>query len=848
MSYARLKLRQEQSRSFSPIVGFVNETFNLSGRGDAEELSSPFVRMADMQDIRLALRRLGQTPGFTVVTVATLALAIGANTTTFTAINQFLLRPLPVEHPSELVFLNTGDRISQSYPNYIDFRDSNRTLSGLLAYRIQPVGISRGGKNSHIWGYEASGNYFDVLGVRPVLGRTFTPEDDRMSSPRPVIVISYASWQTRFAADPSIVGQRVKLNGLDYTILGVAQRGFYGTEKLLTAEFWVPMAMEPQIEPGNNWLDNRATWNVWLLGRLKPGITSRQAEADLNTVAAGLASRSAFNLGMKIHFSPPGLIGTALRGLVTGFAGVLMVLAGMVLLIACVNIAGILLARAADRRKEMSIRLALGAPRWKLVHQLLTESLVLSIAGAGAGVLIALWLLDLLRAVKMPLDIPAATSMPFDWRVLLFTLGIGFATTLLFGLAPAIHAARVDLVPGLKNQLSERFRRLQFRDLLVGAQVALSLVLLVGTVLVVRSLQRALTIDIGFNPRHAVAVMFDVALNGYSQNQGQAFEKRLMAQLASVPGLDSFSLSNSIPLSISQSATVVFAEGKPVPAPSDAPSANFYGVSPGYFRTMQTRLIAGREFDQRDTAGSEPVVIVNQVLARRLFPNENALGKRISQGSNGPWKQIVAIAQDGKYQSLNDESQPAMFWPRAQRYDSAMTIVARSSAPPADVLRRIQQAVYALDPTLPFFQADSLEDHLSLPLLPARVAAIMLGGFGALAVILAATGLYGMLAYAVAKRTREIGIRVAIGAGRGHVLSLVLRRAMLIVVSASVLGAVLALAVGRYFSPVLYGVSPRDPATYAQSLLLMASIGAIACLIPARRALQIEAMVALRED
>jgi predicted permease len=801
-----------------------------------------------LQDIRLSLRRLSQTPGFTVVTVATLALAVGANTTTFSALNQFLLRPLPVERPNELVFLNTGNGISQSYPNFIDFSQSNRTLSGLIAYRIQPVGISHAGKNSHIWGYEASGNYFEVLGVRPILGRAFTPEDDRISSPRPVIVISYAAWQSRFAGDPNIIGQSVKLNGLDYTVLGVAPRGFYGTEKLLTGEFWVPMAMEPQIEPGNNWLHNDATWNVWVLGRLKAGITTEQAEADLNAIAASLASKGPFNIGMKIRLSPPGLIGTALRGPVTGFAAVLMALAGMVLLIACVNIAGILLARASDRRKEISIRLALGAPRWKLVRQLLTESLLLSVAGAGLGVLIALWLLDLLRAFKMPLSVPAATSLPFDGRVLLFTVGICLATTLLFGLAPAIHAARVDLLSGLKNQLSERFRRLRFRDLLVGAQVALSLVLLVGTVLVVRSLQRALSIDIGFNPRHAVAVVFDVGLNGYSQEQGQVFENRLMGQLATVPGLDSFALAGTIPLSISQSHTVVFAEGKPAPAPADAPHANFYAVSPGYFRTMQTRLIAGREFDQRDSASAAPVAIINQALARRLFPNEDPLGKRVSQGSNGPWKEVVAVVQDGKYDSLNDESQPAFFWPRAQRYDSSMTIVARSSAPPADVLRRLQATVNSLDPTLPFFQADSLEDHLSLPLLPARIAAIMLGGFGALAVILAATGLYGMLAYAVSKRTREIGIRVAIGATRSNVLSLVLRRAMIIVVSASVLGAILALAAGRLFTPVLYGVSPRDPATYALSLVLMAGIGAVACLIPARRALGIEAMVALRED
>jgi predicted permease len=781
--------------------------------------------------------------------VATLALAIGANTTTFSALNQFLLRPLPVDNPKQLVFLNNGSGgVTQSYPNYLDFRDSNRTLSGLITYRIQPVGISHGGKNSHIWGYEASGNYFDVLGVHAILGRTFTPEEDRKSSPRPVIVISYTAWQSRFAGDPNIIGHTVKLNGMDYTILGVMPRGFFGTEVLLTPEFWVPMAMEPQIEPGNNWLDNRATWNVSVLGRLKPGVTSQQAEADLNAIAANLERVDRFNIGMKIHLSPPGLIGTALRGPVTGFAAVLMALAGMVLLIACVNIAGILLARAADRRKEISVRLALGAQRWKLVRQLLTESFVLSIAGAGLGVLIAMWLLGLLKAFRMPINVPAATDLPFDWRVVSFTIGTCFFTTLLFGLAPAIHAARVDLLPGLKNQISERFRRLQLRDLLVGAQVSLSLVLLVGTVLVVRSLQRAVTIDIGFNPQHAVAIMFDVALNGYTQERGQAFERRLLAQLATVPGLESYALGSTLPLSIAQSSTVTFAEGKPAPPPANAPQAYTYSVSPGFFRTMQTRLIAGRDFDERDTAGAARVVIINHALARRLFPNEDALGKRVSQGSNGPWWQVAGIVSDGKYQSLSDESTPAIFWPRAQRYDSAMTIVARSSMPPADVLRRIQGAVYSIDSTLPFFQADSLEDHLSLPLLPARVAAGMLGGFGVLAVILSATGLYGMLSYAVSKRTREIGIRLAIGARGADVLSLVLRRAVVIVASASLVGAILALAVGRYFSPVLYGVSPRDPATYALALLLMAVIGCIACLVPVRRALRIEASVALRDE
>lgn len=801
-----------------------------------------------LQDIRLALRRLGQTPGFTVLTVLTLALAIGANTTTFSALNQFLLRPLPVERPDQLVFLNTSGGISHSYPNYLDFRDRNRSMSGLVGYRIQPVGISYEGKNSHIWGYEATGNYFDVLGVHAIRGRAFTPDDDQKGSPKPVIVISYAAWQSRFAGDPNIVGRKVKLNNLDYTIIGVMPPGFSGTEVLLQADFWVPMVMEGQIEPGNNWLDNRATWNVWVLGRLKPGVTARQAEADLNAVAKELANVDKFNIGLKIRLSPPGLMGTGMRGPVVGFAAVLMGLAGMVLLLACVNLAGILLARAADRRKEISIRLALGAQRWKLIRQLLTESLVLSLSGAGLGILIAAWLLGLLRAFHLPFDVPAATSLAIDARVLIFTVALCILTTLLFGLAPAVHAARVDLLPGLKNQLSERFRRVQFRDFLVGAQVTLSLVLLVGTVLVVRSLQNALTIDFGFNPHHAVAVMFDVSMNGYSQERGKAFERSLHDRLAAVPGLDSYAISDMIPLGLGSDNSIVYAEGKPAPPPSQAPNAMFYLAGPDYFRTMQTRLVAGREFEPRDSANAPPVAVINQALARRLFPNENALGRRIAQGPNGPWAEIVGIAQDGKYQSLNDESQPAIFWPRAQRYSPTMTVIARSSMPEADVLKRVEQTVYSLDPTIPFFQADSLEDHLSLPLLPAHIAATMLGGFGVLAVILAATGIYGVLAYAVSKRTREIGIRVAIGATGANVLALVLRRALVIVACAAALGAGVALAAGRLFSPVLYGVSPRDPATYVLALALMAAIGGLACLVPARRALRIEAAVALREE
>jgi predicted permease len=804
-----------------------------------------------LREFRFALRRLAKTPGFSAVTVATLALAIGANTTTFSALNHFLLRPLPVERPKELVSLNTRSGGStQSYPGYLDFRDRNRSLAGLIAYRIAPVGLNQGTKNAHIWGFEATGNYFDVLGVHAILGRMFTPEDDRRGSPNAVIVISYTSWQTRFASDPAIVGKTAKLNGLDYTIVGVAPKGFFGTELLLAPEFWVPMNMEPQIEPGNPWLDRRGTQNIMVAGRLKPGVTSQQAEADLSAIAADVARaqpKDRYTPDTQIRLAPPGLVGTALRGPVVGFASVLMALAAMVLLIACVNIAGMLLARAAGRRKEVSICLALGASKWTLVRQLLTESFLLTIAGTSAGLLLALWILRLMASFRLPINVPVLTSLPFDWRVALFSIGLSAVTTMMFGLVPAIQAARVDLLPALKNQISDRFGKLQLRDFLVGAQVSLSLVLLVGTVLVVRSLQRAVTIDIGFNPNHAVAVTLDVSLNGYDEARGKAFEHRLMNQLKSLPNIESIALTNYLPLGIGQSNTRVQAEGKEDLARFKPPVAYYYNISPGYLHVMQTRLIAGRDFDERDRQGAPLVAIVNQSLARKLFPAENALGKRV-HGPGDAMIQIVGIIQDGKYQSLNDNAEAAIFWPREQRYDSFLTVVARSSLPSADVIRMITGTVNSLDSTLPFFQADSLEDHLRIPLAPARLAAIMLGGFGLLAAVLAATGVYGMLAYAISRRTREIGIRVAIGATRANVLTLVLRRAAFVVGGASVLGTILALTVGRFFAPILYGVSPRDPATYALALSLMAGIGFIACCIPARRALRIEPSVALRDE
>ena len=795
-------------------------------------------------DSRLALRRLRQSPGFTAAAVLTLALGIGANTTTFSALNKLVLRPLPVERPEELAFVNSQD--SFSYPAYKDLRDRTRALSGLIAYRLAPVSLSLNGANAHLFGVEVSGNYFEVLGVKALLGRSLTPADDQKRLGHPVLVLSYAGWQRRFNGAPDIVGKSVKINNLAYTVIGVMPREFFGTELLIAPELWVPMAMEPQIEPGNDWLDNRYTRDCWVMGRRKPGVSATQAEAELNTIVAQLAHDYRELEGTHLVLSTPGLAGASLRGAVVGFATVLMGVSGLVLLIACTNLANLLLARASDRRKEIAIRLALGAGKWRLIRQLLAESLALSIAGAAGGILLASWLVDLISSWRPPVDIPINFDIPLDHRVLLFTGTAALLTTLLFGLAPAIHSARTDLVSALKNA-TERFRRWQPREFLVTAQISLSVVLLVATAMVVHSLQRALTIEIGFNPRNAAAVGVDLGLAGYDDTRSQEFQRRLVTKVSALPGIQSAAVADTIPLSIDQSHTTIRRLDRPEPKPSEAIHANYYRVDPAYFRTMQTRLLSGRAFDAHDRRGAPRVAIINSALAQRLFPNENAVGGRLFGWGEGP-VEVVGVAEDGKYDSLSDSGTPAVFWPLLQNYSSTTLIIARSPLPADHLVRMLQGAVRELDPSLPFYQAGSLDDHLRLPLLPARLAASMLGAFGALAIVLAATGVYGVMAYAVARRRREIGIRMAIGATHGQVMGLVFRRTVILLCAGALAGSAAAFAVGGLLSPILYNVSPKDPAAFALALLLMAGISLAAAWLPAVHATHVAPSSALREE
>jgi predicted permease len=712
------------------------------------------------------------------------------------------------------------------------------------------MNMSRGGgENFRLWGYEVSGNYFQMLGVQALRGRALRPEDDVKRGGHPLAVISYNCWQRRFASDPNIAGKKVKVNGLDFTILGVTPAAFIGTELIYTPEIWVPITMVQQIE-GSDWIDGRRNGNGFVIGRLKPGVSLKSAESAINSITAQLGREYPdADAGISIVLSPPGMAGTYLRGAITGFSAVLIVVAGMVLLIACVNLASLLLARAVDRRKDTAIRLALGAGRGHLIRQLLTESLVLSIAGGTAGILLAFWLTNLVNAWTPPIDVPVIPHVLMDMRVLLFAAAVSLLTGLLFGLVPALQSTRASLAGAMRNDApSEKLRRVSLRDSLVTSQIALSVVLLIGSVLVVRSLQHALSLHLGFEPRHAAALSFDLGLQGYNEERGRDFQRRLLAKVRSMPGIEAAGMIDGLPLTLNISYSSIFLEGKPEPRPGDAPMANMYKITPGYLRAMQTRLVAGRDLDQRDSKDAPLVVLVNEAFARQLLPGEDPVGRRFRYGTTGKWRQIAGVVEDGKYRSLGETPSPTVFQDMEQDWHSNSTLVARSPLPETETVRQLRRAVAELDPSLTIYEAGSLTSELALALFPARLVAVVLASFGLLAAVLAATGVYGIMAYAVSRRTREIGIRMALGAAPSQVLRVVLNRTAVLVGLGTAVGLAISLAAGKFFGQILYGVSPRDPLTYVCAIALMATVAFVACWVPARRAIRVDPLTALRTE
>lgn len=803
------------------------------------------------RDLRYAANMFRRTPLFTLAALATLALGIGADTTMFTVVENALRDPLRVRNSSELFSLNWGSANEMSYPDYLDFRNRNITLTDLVAYRIMMTNVSLHPRdNAYAMGNEVTGNYFAMLGVSPEIGRFFGPPEDDPPGAHPLIVLSDRFWRNRFAADVHVVGTTVKVNGYPFTVIGVAPPEFAGTEAILNADYWIPMSMAPQAEPWNDWIHARGGESIFTLARLRPRISRAQAEADLDRIAAELAREYPKDLDprARIELSRPGLFGNHLRRPMSRIVTVFAAAAGLVLLVVCVNLAGMLLARAADRRREIGIRLAIGASRGQLVRQLMTESMALAFSGGSLGLAVAFAACHLINSWQPAFSLPLRVALHPDESVLLFTLATILCTALLFGLAPSLQAGRVVLIPTIRQEA--RLRRWSIRDVLVAAQIAVSVVLAISSLLVVRSAQRALSLKLGLRPEGAAAVSFDLNMPGYGDDRVRAFDAELRRRASAIPGIDAFGITNVLPLQQWNNNDIISRADRPVPAPGERRAAILYDISPRYLEAAGTALLAGRDIDEHDGPGAPRVAIINQACANVLFGSENPLGKRIRIGTGpaDPDFEIVGIVENGQYEYLGEPPHPAVFRPLAAAGIRFTTLVARSALTAERVTSLLRKAVLDLNPELTVVNAGSLTDQLGLALLPVRIAAIILGIFGGLALVMAATGLFALVAYAVSRRTREIGIRVALGARRGQVLSSVLTRTALLCSAGAVAGGLLALVAGKVLSVVLYGVSPRDPATWATALLIVAGVALLACWHPALRAIRVDPALTLREE
>jgi len=789
-----------------------------------------------------------------------LALGIGLNTAIFSVVNVLLIRPVPVvKEQDRLMWL----RASISYPDYIDYKEKTQSFEGMAAATgTSEFSLARSGEPELIKGEYVTENYFDVLKVGALSGRTFSPEEGH--TPEPVVVLSEHLWRTRFDSSLSIVGQKISLNGLGFTVVGVAPKNFIGTEVGLNRELWVPLSMQPVLNPpeasgsadpvSNRFHERDSRW-LAVFARLKPGVSREQAGVELTTVARHVGEayrgkvsdetlRSVQLLLMSGGMDPRD------QEEALPLAGIVMVVVALVLLIACANIASLLLARAAVRRRETAIRQALGASRPRLVRQWLTESVLLSVAGGTLGLLLALWANQLLISYLQTTPL-ASLELGLDWRVLSFTLGVSVATGIVFGLAPALQASRLDIVMALKSEDAQRAgsRRSRLRAVFVTAQVALSVVLLVGAGLFIRSLQTASTIDPGFRVERALTVPINLGLLRYKKADGDNFYRNLLARVEAQPGVERASLVRFAQLGFSFAQYQVFAEGRGGGKADEGFSTGFNVVGPNYFKTMETPLLRGRDFLETDRTGAPGVVVLNETLAATLWPGEDALGKRVSvNGREGPFLEVVGVARNGKYRSLGENPHPYIYQPLLQSYDPRMTLIVRTTAEPQSVATTVREQIRELDANLPVADVKTLRDQLDLSLFPSRLAAWILGGFGLLALLLAAIGIYGVVSYSVAQRTREIGVRMALGAREKDVLGIVLGEGLFVIAVGLALGLLLAAVATRVIAGFLYGVGATDPLTFVGVPLLLGFIALGASYIPARRATKVDPLVALRYE
>ena len=809
------------------------------------------------QDVRYSLRMIAKAPGYAAIAVLTLALGIGANTTIFSWINSTLLNPIPgLASPSEVVALSLGRGTDNpfpfTYPDFESMRDGQQSFVGITAANIAPMSLTGKGKPERVWGMVASANYFDLLGVRPILGRGFLPEEDTKPGGAPVAVISYRLWQTHFGANPDVVGQTLEINQHPYTIVGVTPAVFQGSQTGLRSEIWIPIMMEEQLMPQGDLIHDHHYFWLTALGRLKPGVRPEQAQEEMTLRLKreaknypgehkGHDSVSVYPL-WRNPFGANQFLSTLLP--------MLMTIAGLVLLLACANVANLMLVRSVARRREIAIRLSLGANRWRLVRQLLVESLILALAGGLVAFALTFWTAGTFMKFVPKTDFPISLGMRVDHTVLLATMVISALTGVIFGILPALRASGEAPIAVLKEDTgsaSGGMRKARLASALVVAQISLSLLLLICAGLFIRSFMSAQQINPGFNAHNVLIATYDLFTGGYSEASGVEFDRQLVAKLEAQPGIQSVALSSRVPLGFGGGSTAVNPEGY-VSQANESMETQVAIVTPNYFQTLQIPLVKGRDFTPRDTKSSQRVVIVSETFVNRYWPNQEALGKQLNSDLTHEWFTVVGVARDSKVNGLNEKPTPFLYLPQYQVYRATMIVLARTNGDPLAAGKTVEKTIHELNADLVVFDITTLELREQIASFGQRVAGTFVGAFGLLALVLAAVGIYGVTSYTTRQRTHEIGIRMTLGASKQDVLRLVLGHGLRLTLIGVILGLAASFALTRFLTSLLLGVTSTDALTFSSVALLLCAVALLACFIPARRAMRVDPMVALRYE
>ncbi|MFC5863710.1 ABC transporter permease [Acidicapsa dinghuensis] len=807
-------------------------------------------------DLRLALRQLRKAPGFAITAVFTLALAIGANAIVFSVLNALVLRPLNVPNPGNLFMIERvfgSDTVpSQAYPDYRDLRDRSNSFESLITYDIQGgMGLDTGSGNpSVVWPYIVSGNYFDALGIQPYLGRFIHASDEHGKDSAPFIVLSYDYWHSHFDANPAAVGRTVQINKHPFTIAGVAPAGFRGTELFFAPDFWMPIVDLPGVA-GWDPIEERGDHFTWIMGHLKPGASPQSATSDINAIAASLSKAyPKSDDGLKFALSHPGLAGNTLGKPTRAFMAGLMLLAGLILLAACANLGSLFAARAADRSREIALRMALGSRRKFIFRQLFTEAILVSITGGVLGIAGAVVILHFLSAWRPIPSIPINVPVNPDISTYLLALALSIFSGLLFGLVPVRQVLRSDpwqiLRAGGTSVAGQS--RFTLRDILLALQIAICAVLVTSSLVAVRGLARSLQSNYGFQPSGVMLVHTDLHMAGYEGDQQVQMQKRMLDTAAAIPGVTAVGYSDRLPLSIGGNDSSVFKdETTDFRGANAVADAQQFDISPDYFRTAQTSLLAGRTFTEHDTDKTPVVAVINQQFAKKVFGSvQQAIGSHYKVWG-GKRVEVIGVVEDGKYETLTEDPKPAMFYSYLQQKSGEVWLIVRSQREPEEIAAALQRSLRKLDPSMPL-EIRPWSSELDSALFAARVATVALGVLGMLGAMLAITGIFGMASYTVSKRLRELGIRVALGANQRKVLTAALGRAFRILAIGSAAGMVLGILATRVLSFIVYQATPRDPFVLGGVIFAMLGIGMIAAWIPARRALAVDPMILLREE